>query len=59
MVISNKRIIGFGVTKSSLGANIRYLVVDLGKENISINSVSPIPIRILSAKEVGDFNSFL
>lgn len=48
-----------GVAKASLDASVRYLAADLGKENIRVNSISAGPIRTLSAKGVGDFNSIL
>lgn len=48
-----------GVAKASLDASVRYLAADLGKENIRVNSISAGPIRTLSAKGVGDFNSVL
>jgi enoyl-[acyl-carrier protein] reductase I len=48
-----------GVAKASLDASVRYLASDLGKENIRVNSISAGPIRTLSAKGVGDFNSIL
>ncbi|MBD7938101.1 MULTISPECIES: enoyl-ACP reductase FabI [Cytobacillus] len=48
-----------GVAKASLDASVKYLAVDLGKENIRINSISAGPIRTLSAKGIGEFNSIL
>jgi enoyl-[acyl-carrier protein] reductase I len=48
-----------GVAKASLDASVRYLAADLGTENIRVNSISAGPIRTLSAKGVGDFNSIL
>jgi enoyl-[acyl-carrier protein] reductase I len=48
-----------GVAKASLDASVRYLAADLGKENIRVNSISAGPIRTLSAKGVGDFNTIL
>ncbi|GER67379.1 enoyl-[acyl-carrier-protein] reductase [NADH] FabI [Weizmannia acidilactici] len=48
-----------GVAKASLEASVRYLAYDLGKLNIRVNSISAGPIRTLSAKGVGDFNSIL
>lgn len=48
-----------GVAKASLDASVRYLASDLGKENIRVNSISAGPIRTLSAKGVGDFNTIL
>jgi enoyl-[acyl-carrier protein] reductase I len=48
-----------GVAKAALDASVRYLANDLGKLNIRVNSISAGPIRTLSAKGVGDFNSIL
>lgn len=48
-----------GVAKASLDASVRYLASDLGKDGIRVNSISAGPIRTLSAKGVGDFNSIL
>ncbi|KON92354.1 enoyl-ACP reductase FabI [Rossellomorea marisflavi] len=48
-----------GVAKASLEASVRYLASDLGKDGIRVNSISAGPIRTLSAKGVGDFNSIL
>ncbi|MDQ0198205.1 enoyl-ACP reductase FabI [Neobacillus ginsengisoli] len=48
-----------GVAKASLDASVRYLAADLGKEGIRVNSISAGPIRTLSAKGVGDFNTIL
>jgi enoyl-[acyl-carrier protein] reductase I len=48
-----------GVAKASLDASVRYLANDLGKHGIRVNSISAGPIRTLSAKGVGGFNSIL
>src|SRR5699024_10751802 len=48
-----------GVAKASLEASVKYLSADLGKEDIRVNAISDGPIRTLSAKGVGDFNSIL
>ncbi|WP_064092276.1 enoyl-ACP reductase FabI [Rossellomorea aquimaris] len=48
-----------GVAKASLEASIKYLASDLGKNGIRVNAISAGPIRTLSAKGVGDFNSIL
>ncbi|WP_462409000.1 enoyl-ACP reductase FabI [Neobacillus sp. Marseille-QA0830] len=48
-----------GVAKASLDASVRYLAADLGKDNIRVNSISAGPIRTLSAKAIGEFNSIL
>lgn len=48
-----------GVAKASLEANVKYLALDLGQDGIRVNAVSPGPIRTLSAKGIGDFNTIL
>jgi enoyl-[acyl-carrier protein] reductase I len=48
-----------GVAKASLEASVKYLASDLGKDGIRVNSISAGPIRTLSAKGIGDFNSIL
>ncbi|SDC29251.1 Enoyl-[acyl-carrier-protein] reductase [NADH] [Pelagirhabdus alkalitolerans] len=56
-VVQNYNVMG--VAKASLDASMKYLANDLGKDGIRINAVSAGPIRTLSAKGVGDFNSIL
>ncbi|WP_347861164.1 enoyl-ACP reductase FabI [Salimicrobium sp. PL1-032A] len=56
-VVQNYNVMG--VAKASLDANMRYLASDLGKDSIRVNAISAGPIRTLSAKGVGDFNSIL
>ncbi|AQQ53897.1 enoyl-ACP reductase FabI [Planococcus lenghuensis] len=48
-----------GVAKASLEMSVRYLAHDLGRSNIRVNAISAGPIRTLSAKGVGDFNTIL
>lgn len=48
-----------GVAKASLEANVKYLALDLGPDNIRVNAISAGPIRTLSAKGVGGFNTIL
>ena len=38
-------------------ANVKYLALDLGEDNIRVNAISAGPIRTLSAKGVGGFNT--
>ncbi|OEH91598.1 enoyl-ACP reductase FabI [Bacillus solimangrovi] len=56
-VVENYNVMG--VAKASLDASMKYLAADLGKYGIRVNSISAGPIRTLSAKGVGDFNSIL
>ena len=48
-----------GVAKAALDASVRYLSNDLGAQGIRVNSISAGPIRTLSAKGIGEFNSIL
>lgn len=48
-----------GVAKASLEMSVRYLAADLGRQGIRVNAISSGPIRTLSAKGVGDFNTIL
>ncbi|BCU51928.1 enoyl-ACP reductase FabI [Staphylococcus auricularis] len=48
-----------GIAKASLEACVKYLALDLGQDNIRVNAISAGPIRTLSAKGVGNFNSIL
>ena len=59
---SEKAIQGYnvmGVAKAALEASIRYLSVDLGKDNCRINGISAGPIKTLSARGIKDFGSIL
>lgn len=56
-VVENYNVMG--VAKASLDASVRYLANDLGKYGIRVNAISAGPIRTLSAKGVGDFNTIL
>ncbi|WML48472.1 enoyl-ACP reductase FabI [Neobacillus sp. PS3-34] len=48
-----------GVAKAALESAVKYLAIDLGKENIRINAISAGAIRTLAAKGVGSFNEIL
>lgn len=59
---SEKAIQGYnvmGVAKAALEASIKYLSVDLGKDNCRINGISAGPIKTLSARGIKDFGSIL
>ncbi|SDL97555.1 enoyl-ACP reductase FabI [Sediminibacillus halophilus] len=56
-VVQNYNVMG--VAKASLDASMKYLANDLGKRNIRVNAISAGPIRTLSAKGIGEFNSVL
>jgi enoyl-[acyl-carrier protein] reductase I len=44
-----------GVAKAALEASVRYLSMDMGKDNIRINSISAGPVKTLAASGIGDF----
>ena len=48
-----------GVAKAALEASVRYMAVDLGKQNIRVNAVSAGPIKTLAASGIGDFRYIL
>lgn len=48
-----------GVAKAALEASVRYLAMDLGPDNIRINSISAGPIKTLAARGVRDFTTML
>ncbi|MFC4403266.1 enoyl-ACP reductase FabI [Gracilibacillus xinjiangensis] len=56
-VVKNYNVMG--VAKASLDASMKYLANDLGKHGVRVNAISAGPIRTLSAKGIGDFNSVL
>lgn len=48
-----------GVAKAALESSVKYLALDLGKDDIRINAISAGAIRTLAAKGVGSFNQIL
>jgi enoyl-[acyl-carrier protein] reductase I len=48
-----------GVAKAALETSVKYLAVDLGRENIRVNGISAGPIQTLAARGIGDFNYIL
>ena len=56
-VVSNYNVMG--VAKASLEASVKYLASDLGQKGIRVNAISAGPIRTLSAKGIGGFNTIL
>ena len=48
-----------GVAKAALEASVRYLAVDLGRQNIRVNALSAGPIKTLAASGIGDFRYIL
>lgn len=43
-----------GVAKAALETSVRYIAVDLGKDNIRVNAISAGPMRTVSGAAVGD-----
>jgi len=48
-----------GVAKAALEASVRYLAVDLGKQNIRVNALSAGPAKTLASSGIGDFRYIL
>ncbi len=48
-----------GVAKAALEASVRYLAMDLGKDNIRVNAVSAGPIKTLAASGIAGFDAML
>lgn len=44
-----------GVAKAALEASVRYLSMDMGKQNIRVNAISAGPVKTLAASGIGDF----
>jgi enoyl-[acyl-carrier protein] reductase I len=43
-----------GVAKAALEASVRYLAVDLGRQDIRVNALSAGPMRTLAGSAIGD-----
>jgi enoyl-[acyl-carrier protein] reductase I len=48
-----------GVAKAALEASVKYLAVDLGRDNIRVNAISAGPIKTLAASGIGDFRHIM
>lgn len=48
-----------GVAKAALEATVRYLAVDLGRQNIRVNAISAGPIKTLAARGIGGLGEML
>jgi enoyl-[acyl-carrier protein] reductase I len=48
-----------GVAKAALEASVKYLAVDLGRDNIRVNAISAGPIKTLASSGIGDFRYIL
>ena len=44
-----------GVAKAALETSVKYLAMDLGRENIRVNAISAGPIKTVAASGIGDF----
>jgi enoyl-[acyl-carrier protein] reductase I len=48
-----------GVAKAALETSVRYLAVDLGRDNIRVNGISAGPVKTLAASGISDFRYIL
>ena len=48
-----------GIAKAALETSVKYLAVDLGAQNIRVNSISAGPIKTLAAMGISDFRYIL
>lgn len=48
-----------GVAKAALETSVKYIAVDLGRDNIRVNAISAGPIKTLAAMGIGDFRYIL
>ena len=48
-----------GVAKAALETSVKYLAVDLGRDNIRVNAISAGPIKTLAASGIEDFRLIL
>jgi enoyl-[acyl-carrier protein] reductase I len=48
-----------GVAKAALETSVRYLAVDLGRDNIRVNGISYGPVKTLAANGISDFRYIL
>ena len=48
-----------GLAKASLEANVKYMAVSLGENNVRVNAISAGPIKTLAASGISGFNDIL
>ena len=48
-----------GIAKAALETSVKYIAVDLGKNNIRVNAISAGPIKTLAASGISDFRYIL
>lgn len=48
-----------GVAKAALEAAVRFAAVDMGRQNVRVNTISAGPIKTLAASGIGDFRKIL
>ncbi|MEO1549492.1 MAG: enoyl-ACP reductase FabI [Pseudomonadota bacterium] len=48
-----------GVAKAGLEMSVKYMAMDLGKQNIRVNALSAGPMKTLAASGIGDFRYIL
>ena len=56
-VVKNYNIMG--LAKASLEANVKYMAVSLGENNVRVNAISAGPIKTLAASGISGFNDIL
>ncbi len=48
-----------GIAKAALESSVKYLAMDMGKNNIRVNAISAGPIKTLASSGIGDFRYIL
>ncbi len=48
-----------GVAKAALESSVRYIALDLGKDNIRVNAISAGPIKTLASSGISDLRAML
>ncbi|MEM6464922.1 MAG: enoyl-ACP reductase FabI [Pseudomonadota bacterium] len=48
-----------GIAKAGLEMSVKYMAMDLGKQNIRVNALSAGPMKTLAASGIGDFRYIL
>ncbi len=48
-----------GIAKAALETSVKYLAMDMGKNNIRVNAISAGPVKTLASSGIGDFRYIL
>tara|TARA_Y100001970_G_C14188347_1_gene833901 strand:+ start:868 stop:1707 length:840 start_codon:yes stop_codon:yes gene_type:complete len=48
-----------GIAKAALEASVKYLAMDMGRNNIRVNAISAGPVKTLASSGIGDFRYIL